>query len=340
MAIYRAISRSLKDIIILALALSTMMMLKLTLVVDAQIIPFLISPYYGSEVVNQGYSPSHKAYDYSIVYERVLAAAAGTGRTRWYNDNCHQHNTNPDCGYGLYVWIDHAGGYRTYYGHLSAAAFEEDGSSRTVNSGEIIGTGGHTGWSTGPHLHFEVRLNEVQVDPGNPSLWIDGQWANPSRPIPEPANGGEIVVDDNPDNNNGFSKGMGGPFNNPCTGSDCPYWYRATGSGLGAYGDDMYWTYDNDHTPDYWAKWQPSLLGGNSGIYEVYVHVASYNGTTWQAPYTIVHTSGQTRAVVDQLGLYNQWVSIGTGARNSTGAVSSGRSNAGSPAVGSNSIHP
>lgn len=278
----------------------------------AQQSSFLVTPYYENASITQGYNSNHEAYDFNLAYRAVLASAQGTiNEAKWYNAECHHYRGDDRtmglwCGYGLYVKLTHNNGYGTLYAHLSSIA----STSGSVEAGQIIGTSGETGWSTGAHLHFEVRnSNGAKVDPFNPNLWKDGQWADPSRPLPEPVNGGEIIVDDNPDNNGGFSKGMGGPFNNPCTGSGCPYWYRATGSGLGAYGDDMYWTYDNNSTPDYWAKWQPSLP--HSGLYEVYVHVPTWNGTTWQAPYTIVHTFGQTQASVDQLGLENRWVSIG-----------------------------
>lgn len=77
----------------------------------------------------------------------------------------------------LYQRIVHPNGYRTYYGHLSSLAVTDG----TVHAGQVLGTCGNTGWSTGPHLHFEVRnANNVAVDPFNPNLWKLGQW--PERP--------------------------------------------------------------------------------------------------------------------------------------------------------------
>jgi hypothetical protein len=263
----------------------------------AQPAPFLISPYFGEETITQGYSAGHQALDFGTLdYERVLAGADGTvGTVDWFNDNCHQSDNDQNCGFGLYIRIDHANGYQTYYAHLSATAFGFSDAGAQVIRGQVIGTGGHTGWSTGPHLHFEVRLNNTPVNPSNPSLWIDGQWANPSRPIPTPANGEEIVVDDQ---DNGFSRG--------CTaGAPCPFWFEANAS----YNNHMWWTWDNNNTEDYWARWNPNI--SKQGIYEVYVHIPNINATTWQAPYTISHYDGQRTAIVDQLGLSNQWVSIG-----------------------------
>jgi murein DD-endopeptidase MepM/ murein hydrolase activator NlpD len=65
-------------------------------------------------------------------------------------------------GYGNLVAIDHGGGIATAYGHQSSIA---TGYGSYVAQGEVIGYVGSTGHSTGPHLHFEVRVNGVPVDP-------------------------------------------------------------------------------------------------------------------------------------------------------------------------------
>lgn len=69
-------------------------------------------------------------------------------------------------GYGNTVVIHHAGGVSTLYAHMSKLTVE-DGSY--VTQGEVIGLVGSTGWSTGPHLHFEVRRNG---DPADPELFL------------------------------------------------------------------------------------------------------------------------------------------------------------------------
>ena len=65
-------------------------------------------------------------------------------------------------GYGNLVVVDHGNGLATAYGHQSSVAA---GTGQAVSQGQVIGYVGSTGHSTGPHLHFEVRVNGVPVDP-------------------------------------------------------------------------------------------------------------------------------------------------------------------------------
>jgi murein DD-endopeptidase MepM/ murein hydrolase activator NlpD len=65
-------------------------------------------------------------------------------------------------GYGNLTVIDHGGGVATAYGHQSGLAA---GNGASVAQGQVIGYVGSTGHSTGPHLHFEVRVNGVPQDP-------------------------------------------------------------------------------------------------------------------------------------------------------------------------------
>lgn len=65
-------------------------------------------------------------------------------------------------GYGNMVEMSHGNGYVTRYGHFSQLAV---GCGQPVRQGDLLGYCGTTGWSTGPHLHFEIRLNGVPHDP-------------------------------------------------------------------------------------------------------------------------------------------------------------------------------
>ena len=65
-------------------------------------------------------------------------------------------------GYGNVVYVDHGGGLVTRYAHLKQVEIERD---TVVTAGEQIGRIGSTGQTTGPHLHFEVRLDGRAIDP-------------------------------------------------------------------------------------------------------------------------------------------------------------------------------
>jgi murein DD-endopeptidase MepM/ murein hydrolase activator NlpD len=65
-------------------------------------------------------------------------------------------------GYGNYVVVAHPDGFVTLYGHLDSIAVK---AGQVVHQGEIIGQEGSTGWSTGPHVHFEIRHDGQFLDP-------------------------------------------------------------------------------------------------------------------------------------------------------------------------------
>lgn len=68
-------------------------------------------------------------------------------------------------GYGNLVRVNHGNGFETYYAHFSAFGV---GCGEPVAQGQIVGYCGTTGWSSGPHLHYEIRKNGV---PQNPALF-------------------------------------------------------------------------------------------------------------------------------------------------------------------------
>ncbi|QAV70031.1 M23 family metallopeptidase [Salinibacterium sp. UTAS2018] len=84
----------------------------------------------------------------------VYAAGSGTVVAAGWNSG----------GYGNWVNIDHGGGYVTVYGHMpNGGVLVQEG--QTVVAGDQIGLEGSTGFSTGCHLHFELDIDGVPVDP-------------------------------------------------------------------------------------------------------------------------------------------------------------------------------
>jgi murein DD-endopeptidase MepM/ murein hydrolase activator NlpD len=84
----------------------------------------------------------------------IVASKSGTVIYAQFNDG----------GYGNLVVIDHGGGFATAYGHQSRIAVSV---GQSVSQGQVIGYEGSTGASTGPHVHFEVRVNGTVQNPRN-----------------------------------------------------------------------------------------------------------------------------------------------------------------------------
>ena len=97
----------------------------------------------------------------------AAVVASRSGIVIYGQNTCsHDYGKSDSCGcgggYGNYVFIDHGDSYSTLYGHLSQAVVHD---GEYVEQGQVIGYVGTTGWSTGPHLHFEIRLNNIYQDP-------------------------------------------------------------------------------------------------------------------------------------------------------------------------------
>ncbi|MCI1952410.1 MAG: peptidoglycan DD-metalloendopeptidase family protein [Clostridiales bacterium] len=113
--------------------------------------------------VTSGFGPrwgtNHKGIDISsggVYGQPIVASASGTvivaDAGGWGG------------GYGTWVSIDHGNGFSTVYGHMSSLCVSV---GQAVQQGQVIGYVGSTGDSTGPHCHFEVRVNGVAQDPLN-----------------------------------------------------------------------------------------------------------------------------------------------------------------------------
>ena len=116
-------------------------------------------PVPGYTHISCGYSSDHKAIDInrtngnSIDGAPIVAANSGkVVKAGWDNS------------YGNFVMIDHGGGYSTLYAHASSLAVS---TGQQVERGQTIAYVGSTGNSTGPHLHFEIRVNGVRKNPFN-----------------------------------------------------------------------------------------------------------------------------------------------------------------------------
>ena len=101
-----------------------------------------------------GYTRMHKGIDFAVpTGTPVMAAGAGTIEFAGV-----QH------GYGNFVIVNHGNGYETAYAHLSRFGAGIRKGTR-VHQGQVIAYSGMTGMATGPHLHYEIRINKVQVNP-------------------------------------------------------------------------------------------------------------------------------------------------------------------------------
>ncbi|MBK7453607.1 MAG: M23 family metallopeptidase [Anaerolineales bacterium] len=108
-------------------------------------------------VLTQNYHPGHNGLDFGIPVGTPIESTMDgkVVHAGWNNQ-----------GYGNLVIVEN-GGYRTYYAHLSSIPVSV---GDTVRAGTTIGLSGNTGNSTGPHLHYEIRKNNIPVDPTSTTL--------------------------------------------------------------------------------------------------------------------------------------------------------------------------
>ncbi|KRG78009.1 membrane protein [Stenotrophomonas ginsengisoli] len=113
----------------------------------------------------------HKGVDY----------AAGTGTPIMAAGDARVQFAGVQRGYGNTVILDHGRGHTTLYAHMSR--FGKYRAGQRVNQGEVIGYVGSTGLSTGPHLHYEFRVNGVHRNPLSVTM-----------PPPEPLRGADLAA--------------------------------------------------------------------------------------------------------------------------------------------------
>ncbi len=107
--------------------------------------------------LSQDYHPGHNGLDFGIVVGTPVETTMD-GKVVYAGWN--------NQGYGNLVIVEN-GDYKTYYAHLSSIPVSV---GDTVTAGSTIGLSGNTGNSTGPHLHYEIRKNNVPIDPTSATL--------------------------------------------------------------------------------------------------------------------------------------------------------------------------
>lgn len=124
--------------------------------------------YYVSSEYGYRWGKLHKGLDIAgsgIKGEPITAA--NSGEVIFVINNCkHNYGKKKSCGcgggYGRYCIIDHGGGYTTLYAHATDIIVKE---GDHVTTGDVLGYVGSTGYSTGWHLHFEIRIDGKAKDP-------------------------------------------------------------------------------------------------------------------------------------------------------------------------------
>jgi len=120
---------------------------------------YFVSSKFGKRIL-KGRESNHTGIDLAAP-EGTKVVSAADGVVIYVNLDSRNCSS---CGYGNHVIVEHKGGYRTVYGHLSSVSVT---TGKKLNSGEKIGEVGNTGHSFGNHLHFEIRAYEEFVNPMN-----------------------------------------------------------------------------------------------------------------------------------------------------------------------------
>ncbi len=331
---------------------------------------FLSSPFYGTTTVNSVYDHEYPTYDnwpetdvnnwvrhydntttgggarqsydghngidYDLNYEYVRAAApSDVVLAGW--DNPAVHEGRREAGLGLYVHLRHENGYDTLYGHMSVLKVRSNDQD-VCETGEfscILGISGNTGWSSGPHLHFELEPPNSTASV-NPYGWIGGAGSDPWQ------NWSGLASHDvwlrYPSITNSDVYPSGAPLTAPPINENEPGAFMVDDGDTGFVENPAgCWTVDTTAgwTGDHRWRNVPAQNPGNCtatwnfpgtpGRYNVFVYVPNIHATTDAAQYTIRHTESPSRpwskqtamAVVGQSDYPNahhpsSWVYVGT----------------------------
>jgi murein DD-endopeptidase MepM/ murein hydrolase activator NlpD len=104
------------------------------------------------QVGTGGSEEAHPGLDIAVATGSIVRASGGA--------TVNQIGEDPE--YGLFVLLDHPGGYQSMYGHLSRILVT---AGSTISRREVIGLSGNSGRSSAPHLHFEIRQGGTALDP-------------------------------------------------------------------------------------------------------------------------------------------------------------------------------
>jgi len=184
--------------------------------------------------------------------------------------------------------IDHGNGYRTVYWHMDKIIVNLN---QAVNAGQQIGWSGNRGQSTGPHLHFVLRISALSRD-------IDpyGWWAVQKDPWPYPSNfmwRGDLTVD----NRDGACQLFyGGYWTRDAAGYGGESWYTLSGRTFGASTN--------------WGIWGTYI--DRPGSYQVYAFWPKSPENTTGATYQVWHAGGPSNITVSQRDDGSRWVLLGT----------------------------
>ena len=220
----------------------------------------------------------------------LVAAADGTVivATDGFFDRCTTANCPGGGGFGNYVAIDHGGGVVTYYGHMRQWSVAVNVGDQ-VTCGTYLGQVGSSGRSTGPHLHFDYRINNVRTDPFQgscspvaSSAWNDQGVHGQLPAITCESVGIEPIVVDDQDPGFAFTTGTAADANTSSGGYDGGYYVQGP-MAMPTVGPLI-------------GRWTPDIP--TTGLYTVEVHVPGGLGET-EASFDIAFQGGHAPVEFD-----------------------------------------